>query len=308
MGERIRYEIYHAHKIIGPYFNFWFILGISLVTPPVVFSGGKAVLYFSDEMKISIDHIPLDSTEVAKRLEYYQNKETYRNASYAENLKLAKWDVERELRKKLKDQMIEQYWSWAKVWCIPVIIFCFGILSCATVYRIRVYAKEEKLKAEDTKKERTNLFRKNYVAKHKDELLSKTEQIKSSHQALILNTKKREYFDRFVSGEVFKMWDEEYKLWQMATGYYEVAEEEKDEVEEVLEKTRKAVVLKAKKYAIEALGMAKGRKALDEEYRRERAEILKGRSLTELTAGELQLLQDLEDEYQSAIDNLGTPT
>lgn len=312
--ERIRYEIYHSNKINELCISFWFVLALSFFISCVVYLIGDAIFYFSDEMKISVDHIPLDSAKVAKKLEDYQKDEIYKNSSYSQNLERVEWDVKWELRKELKEKMKKQYEFWGHICLIPGGIFCFSILSCVTVCGIRKYAKEKAIKAEDTKKQRTETFRKNYVAKHKDEILAKTHEIKERHEKLILNTKKKEYFDRFVSSEVYEMWDEEYKLWEMATEYYHTPEVEEEKSKEdkskawlkgEIKRKKDHADLMIKKLVIETFSHIKGRSVLHSEYKKFEAKILKGRAPDKLSDEERRELEDLKDMYRQSLDRLG---
>lgn len=102
--------------------------------------------------------------------------------------------------------------------CFSIFLFLliFWIVLLGHIFRFRRFVEYEKIKAEDTKKNRTEIYRRNYVVKHKEEILKRADDIKRKHEEIITNTTKRAYFDRFVSREVYKMWDEEYLLWEMA--------------------------------------------------------------------------------------------
>lgn len=99
-------------------------------------------------------------------------------------------------------------------------IFLFLLVFCIVlfghIFRFRRVAEYEKIKAEDTGKNRTEIYRRNYVVKHKEEILKRADDIKRRHEELITNITKKKYFDKFVSREVYNMWDEEYLLWEMA--------------------------------------------------------------------------------------------
>lgn len=102
--------------------------------------------------------------------------------------------------------------------CLSIFLFLaiFWVVLFGHIFRFRGFAEDEKIKAEDTEKNRTDTYRRNYVVKHKDEILKRADDIKRKHEELIINTTKKKYFDKFVSREVYKMWDEEYLLWEMA--------------------------------------------------------------------------------------------
>lgn len=245
---RIMYEVYYCNKICGfaVLGGFWGVIVISCCLSSTAFFGGYLYVCFSGvNKKINVDDMPLDPAKVARRIEYYQNGDIYKNSSYSEKLKIAesdaRYEVKEEYERKEKEKEKKDFLLIGILECVIFLPIAFSLLMLFDVLEIRKYAKNEKLRAEDTIKNRVDTYRKKYVAKHKEEILKRTDEIKKNHDDLIINTEKREYFNRFVSREVYKMWDEEYLLWEMA--YHAEIYEAYKKQEPKVKKTNREVML-----------------------------------------------------------------
>lgn len=191
--------------------------------------------------------------------------------------------------------------------CLSIFLFLviFWVVLFGHIFRFRRVAEDEKIKAEDTGKNRTEIYRRNYVVKHKDEILKRADDIKRRHEELITNTTKKKYFDKFVSREVYNMWDEEYLLWEMASGLYEQKKDEyNDKKQGILERKRAERELKIDLKVDDAFGRVEARQRIRERFDKKIEESLKGRLYEDLSEKEQQDIDDLKDEKQDALDRI----
>jgi hypothetical protein len=100
------------------------------------------------------------------------------------------------------------------------------------------WADEERSLAEATKNERTEEYRKKYVSlpQHREELLKNADKITRDYQALMRDYTVREYFERYVSPEVIKMWEENYRRLELAK-FWE-PEKKRTQTDFIMEKTQ----------------------------------------------------------------------
>lgn len=310
--DRLKYEVFYSGKLKGSLCS----LTMAILCSGLIYSSAglisKWAVGYLYESNVDVNSIPIDPVRVTERMKYYFSENAYKNESNAKKREYAEGDVKLDLKKEFIKKKLEN---------LEVLLLCvypigafipFSVMSYINIYRIRKNTEEEAIKAEDSQSERSDIFRQNYIAKHKDEILARTDEIKRKHEERILNTRQREYFDEFVSTKVYQMWDEEYKLWQIATGYYDVPKKEitvkgKDDIvfKEELQRKKKQEDLKIKKLAIETFSQIKGRSVLQSEYKKFEVKILKGRMPRELSEEERRNWEDLKDVYQQSLDRLG---
>lgn len=207
---------------------------------------------------------------------------------------------------KFGNPIVRSYWLqifWVAFPAFSVSMFLMDIYLL--VGRLRKKAEIEKLRAASSKEDRTDIFRKNYVAQNKDKILKDTGRIKERRDAIILNVKKTKYYHEHVSPEVVAMWNEEHLLWEMASGLYEQKKDEYNNKKQgILERKRAERELQIDMKVDDAFGRVEARQRIRERFDEKITTILRGRLYEDLSEKEQQDIDDLKDEKQDALDRI----